>query len=242
MTADAVLPLGSPLFSVLAFVLGFAMLRLNLWRAWLVLRPGSMRLIVDDPGALTTVPGVLEPTHDALKALGFVSIGSHLEHPRFGAQTSMYDYVHHAHGVFATLHEAPTWGVRFTKGLAYVPRSEAEGPSARLVLVTPCENGGFVISANSRRPGANVPGRYLSGALVGASPERLLKAHLRRVPELGAPKARWSLEGFIDAARAWYSDVGKTELRQQHAVGLLWTLGALGMVGASLFGHDRTAP
>jgi len=98
-----------------------------------------------------------------------------------------------------------------------------------------------VLSANSRRPGANVPGRYLSGALIGVSVERLLKAHLRRMSEMGAPKAVWSIEGRLAAARAWYSDVGKTELRQQHAVGLLWTLGALGMVGASLLGTDGQA-
>jgi len=71
--------------------------------------------------------------------------------------------------------------------------------------------------------------------------ERLLKAHLRRMSEMGAPKAVWSIEGRLAAARAWYSDVGKTELRQQHAVGLLWTLGALGMVGASLLGTDGQA-
>ncbi len=232
------LDLGSPVFAVLAFVLGVVMLRLNVWRGFLVLKPDSMRLLIEDPGELREVPAVLEPTHDALKALGFVSIGSHLEHPRFGAATLMYDYANATDGVFATLFEGPAWGVRFHRGFGYVPRSEAEGPRARLVMMTPTDNGGCVLSANSRRPGANVAGRYLSGALVGVTPERLLKAHLRRVPELGTPKAEWTIEGRLAVARAWYSDVGKTELRQQHAVGLLWTLGALGMVGASLLGKD----
>lgn len=224
---------------VLAFVLGLVILRLNLWRGWLVLQPASMRLLIEDPGPLGQVPASLEPSHEALEALGFTSIGSHLEHPRFGAATLMYDYAHAGEGVFATLFDAPRWGVRFQRGLGWVPRSEAEGPAVRLLLVTPTVAGGFVVSANSRRPGANVPGRYFSGALVGVTPQRLLKAHLRRVTELGAPHAQWTIEGRLDAARTWYSEVGKTELRQQHAVGLLWTLGALGMVGASFFRRDE---
>jgi hypothetical protein len=241
-TTDAVLPtFGSPVFSVLAFVLGFVMFRLNLWRAWLVLRPGSTRLFVEDPGTLSQVPSALEPMHDALRALGFTSIGSHLEHPRFGAQTLMYDYAHPALGVFASVFVAPAWGLHFARGLAWVPRTESEGPPVRLVLLTPTQHGGFVVSANARRPGANVAGRYLSGALVDAPPDRLLKAHLRRVPELGAPNAQWTIDGRLAAAKEWYSEVGKTELRQQHAVGLLWTLGALGMVGASFFGADGQA-
>ncbi len=238
MTAGALPPFGSPIYDVLAFVVGVVILRLNLWRAWLVVRPESIRLLIEDPGELHQVPSVLEPTHEALLALGFVSIGSHLEHPRFGAATMMYDYANATEGVFATIFEGPSWGVRFARGFAYVPRSEAEGPAARLVLMSPIEGGGFVVSANARRPGANRPGRYLSGALVGVTPERLLKAHLRRVPELGRPKAEWHIEGRLVVARAWYSDVGKAELRQQHAVGLLWTLGALGMVGASFFSKD----
>ena len=242
MTTDAVVPiLGSPVFSVLAFVLGFAMFRLNLWRAWLVLQPGSTRLFIEDPGALTQVPGSLEAMHETLKSLGFASIGTHLEHPRFGASTLMYDYAHPALGVFATIFAAPSWGIRFARGIAWVPRTESEGPAVRLVLLTPTQNGGYVVSANSRRPGANVAGTYLSGALVDAPADRLLKAHLRRVTELGAPKAEWTIEGRLAAAKEWYSEVGKTELRQQHAVGLLWTLGALGMVGASFFGQDGRA-
>jgi len=133
MTRSALLPLGSPVFVVLAFVVGLVMLRLNLWRGWLVLRPASMRLLIEDPGELNQVPAVLEASHDALKAHGFVSVGSHTEHPRFGAATLMYDYANPTEGVFATLFEGPKWGVRFQRGFGYVPRAEAEGPAARFV-------------------------------------------------------------------------------------------------------------
>ena len=166
------------------------MLRLNLWRAWLVIKPQSMRLLIEDPGEVRQVPRVLELTHEALQALGFTSIGSHLEQPRFGAASLIYDYVHAQNGVFASLSEAPRWGVRFNRGVAYVPRSEAEGPQARLVLLTPCANDAFVLSANARRPGANLAGRYLSGALPGVTVERLFNAHLRRLAEMSAPAAR----------------------------------------------------
>ncbi len=218
------------------------MLRLNLWRAWLTLNPASMRLVVEDPGPVSQLPHSLEATHDALLALGFVSLGTHLEHPRFGLATLMYDYAHAHDGVFASLFEAPRWGVRWGRGLAYVPRSESEGPAARLVLTSPMANGGFVVSANARRPGANVPGRYLSGAIEGVSADRLFKAHLRRLPQLGAPQAEWTIDGRLHAAKTWHCEVGKTELRQQHAVGLLWTLGALGMVGASFLGNTGPTP
>jgi hypothetical protein len=62
----------------------------------------------------------------------------------------------------------------------------------------------------------------------------VLKAHLRRVPEVGTPRRLETLDSRVVAAREWYARSGKAELRQQHAVGLLWTVFALGMVGASL--------
>jgi hypothetical protein len=42
-----------------------------------------------------------------------------------------------------------------------------------------------------------------------------------------------TLEARVDAGRAWVRSAGVRELRQQNALGLLWTLFSLGMVVAA---------
>ena len=210
---------GDPLYAVLAALAGLVLLRFQLWRAVLFLRPQSVRIEADTPDASVLVPGALEATWDALKAAGFTPLGSHLEHARFAPPVTMYDAAHEARGTFASVFEG-------------------KDGRARVVLLSPVEGGGFVLTANYRRPARDVPGRYVSGGIEGASVERIVNAHARRLASLGAAKGPWTLDARVDAARNWFRDSGKAELRQQHAVGLLWTLGALGMVGAAIFGRS----
>jgi hypothetical protein len=92
-----------------------------------------------------------------------------------------------------------------------------------------------VVTSDFRRPAREVPGRYLAGAIEGASPERLLKAHLRRVDELGGESSfEPSLEGRVRTARAWYAGPGSAELKLQHAVALLWAAGGVGLIGGAV--------
>lgn len=203
-----------------ACLLGAFLIRRELWRALICLFPQSVRVEVDTPDPDVQVPAPLEATWEALQKLGFLPLGSHVEHPFAVAPTVHYDAVHAGHHVFASV-------------------SCARFEQPRLVLFTPTDGGG-VVTANYRRPAREVSGHYLSGGLEGASADRLVNAHLRRLAGVGAPKASWTLEGRVEAARAWYRGAGKVELRQQHVVGLLWTAGGLGMVGAALAFFLRT--
>ena len=209
----------SPWVLGLVVLAAAALLRWHLWRAVLFLSPASMRVIADSPPGMASVPSSLEATHDALGALGFEHLGTHLEHPRFGRKLLLFDYVHREKQTFASVSEGPD-GV------------------ARYSFFTPSAGGGFALTASFRKPGREVKGRVLSGGLEGANPERLFKAHVRRVAEVGPPEAEWTLEGRVAAQLAWYAGSGKPEVRQQNAVGLLWTLGALGMVGAAFLGRS----
>jgi len=211
------LPQGHPLYAVLAVLAGVVVLRLQLWRAVIFLRPASVRLEIDTPDGGVMVPAALEGAWDALKAAGFTPLGSHLEHARFAPPVTLYDAAHVEKGAFASVFQG-------TDG------------RARVVLLSPID-GGFVFTANYRRPARDRKG-YSSGGIEGASVERLVNAHARRVAAHGTPQGPWTLEARVDAARNWYRGAGKAELRQQHAVGLLWTLGALGMVGAALAGRS----
>lgn len=205
----------SPLIDLLAIIGALVLLRFQAWRAVLCLRPQAVRVEVETPADVTEVPGELEDAWGELKKLGFTLLGAHSESVPLAFSTRWFlDARHPEHPVIASLS---------------VSRDEQE----HLVFLTQSERG-FVITTNYRRLSYEVPGAYLAGGLEGAPPERLLKAHLRRVPEIGAPKVLATLEDRVGAAREWFSRSGKPELRQQHAVGLLWTLGALGMVGAAL--------
>lgn len=199
-----------------AVLLGaLVVLRFQAWRAALFLSPQSVRVEAETPADVTTVPGELEDTWGELQKLGFVLLGVHSEKHLLAPAVQFLDGMHPTEPVVVSLSLGPD-------------------DEERVEFLTQSERG-FVLTANYRRIAREVPGAYLSGGLEGASPERVLKAHLRRVPEIGAPKPLHTLDARVDAARAWYSRSGKPELRQQHAVALLWTLGALGMLGAALF-------
>lgn len=205
----------SLLTPLIALAVAAVVLRLQAWRAVLCVAPQLTRVEVETPADATQVPGALEDAWAELEKLGFVLLGAHTEKSPLGQERSFIDGVHATEPVVASL---------------TVGRDEQD----HLVLWTQTE-AGFVLTANYKRPALERPGRYLAGGLDGVAPERVLKAHLRRLPELGVPRRLDTLDARVTAAREWFSGSGKAELRQQHAVGLLWTLGALGMVGASLF-------
>lgn len=209
-------------FQQILFIIGYfgiaaAVLRLTFWRALLVLRPTSVRLEVEEPGDQVKIPPGLQKSAAELERLGFVRLGSHSEKPPLGPRTLCFDFARPAKGIFATLFEG---------------RDEA----AALYLMSRLASGGFVISANHRRPAKDEPGRYVTGWLEDVPVDRIYKAHLRRVE--GMPlEATFTQEGRMEAARAWYEGPGRSELRQQHVPGLLWTVASLGMVAAAVFGR-----
>jgi hypothetical protein len=203
------------------FAVGAAVIALvfrgNLWRAWLCLKPTSIEIEPDAPPDQVKLPEELEKPDVELRALGFTSLGSHLEHPRFGPEMISYDYAHPTERCFATLYIG-------TDG------------TPRFYFLTRSVGGGFVITGNHRRPARELKGRYLSGALEAMPAARVFTAHLRRVPEVGAPDGEYTQAGRIAAGRAWFAGPGNVEVRQQNALGLLWTVGTVGMVAAAIFG------
>jgi hypothetical protein len=205
----------SPLMAALVILGAVVTLRFQVWRAVLFLKPESCVVDVETPAEATSIPVELDDAWAELKALGFVVLGVRREKRLFGNEALFFDSHHPKHPVAAAL-------------------SLTRDGEEQLELLTRSERG-LVITANCRRIAREVPGVYLSGGLEGVSCERLLKAHLRRVGEIGMPIPITSLEQRVDVARAWYAGAGKPELRQEHAVGLLWTVGALGMLGASVF-------
>lgn len=204
----------SPVIAVLALVGALVLLRFQAWRALLCVRPQAVKVEVETPADVTVVPPQLEDGLAELKKLGFTLLGAHSEKAPLAPTRFFLDAVLPGQPVVASL-------------------SLGSDEQEQLVFLTQSERG-FVITSNYRRLSYEVPGAYLAGGLDGASPERVLKAHLRRVPEIGTPKVLATIEDRVAAARDWYSRSGKPELRQQHAVGLLWTLGAVGMVCAAL--------
>lgn len=207
--------LDTPASAVIVLLISVGVLAFQGWRAVLFLRPQLVRVEAETPPDATEIPPELGDAWGELLRLGFTLLGAHSEKVPLRPQRLFVDAVHPTEPVVASL----TIGPDEQDLLTFETWSER----------------GFVITANYRRPAREEPGRYLSGGLDGASPERVLKAHLRRVPEIGVGQRVTTLDERVAAARDWYGRSGKAELRQQHAVGLLWTIGALGMVSAALF-------
>ena len=201
--------------------LAVVLLRLNFWRALLFLFPGSVRIEPEAPADQMDLPDALAPLAGQLQALGFTPLGSHEEKPLLQRATRSYDWAHTGERVFATLH----------LGTDDLPR---------LYLLTPLasgDSGGFVVTASYRRPALDLPG-YRSGSLEDASPERLLRAHVRRLEGLSPGAAGdFTWEGRVQAGRAWYQGLGRKEIRRQNLQGLLWTAIALAIVASSFLGR-----
>lgn len=196
-------------------VLALMLLRLNFWRAVLYLAPTSVRVEAEAPADQMDLPPELAPMAEKLRALGFTALGSHEEKPRFHPATRSYDFARPAERIFATLHLG-------------------RDATPRLYFLTPLAPEGFVITASYRRPALELPG-YRSGGLEDASPERLYRAHLRRLEGL-TPAGEYTWEGRVDAGRSWYQGLGQKEIRKQNLAGLLWTLAALAIVASAFVG------
>ncbi|HYH98661.1 hypothetical protein [Hyalangium sp.] len=196
--------------------LAVTLLALNFWRAVLYLFPARVRVEPEAPADQMNLPSELEPVAEQLRALGFLPLGSHEEKPPLRRATLSYDYAHPGERVFATLH----------------PGSNG---APRLYLLTPLAPEGFVITAGYRRPALDIPGRYRSGSLEEASPERLFRAHLKRLEGL-SPTGDFTWEGRVEAGRSWYRGLGQKEIRRQNLPGLLWTVAALAIVVSAFLG------
>ncbi|QDE70762.1 MULTISPECIES: hypothetical protein [Myxococcus] len=201
---------------VAGLVLALVLLSMNLWRSILFLFPSSVRVEPEAPADQMDLPLELSGRANQLQALGFVPLGSHEEKPRLQRATRSYDWAHPGERVFATLHAG-------------------QGGVPRLYLLTPLASGGFVITADYRRPALEVPGVYLTGSLEDAPPDRLLRAHLRRLDGL-QPAGDFTWEGRVAAGRSWYQGLGRKEIRRQNLQGLLWTVIALAIVASAFFG------
>ena len=201
---------------VAGLVLAVTLFWLNLWRAVLVLFPASVRVEPEAPADQMDLPQECAAQAGQLKALGFVPLGSHDEKPRLRAATRSYNYAHPAEKVFATLHLGP------------------DG-QPRLYFLTPVAPDGFVITAGYRRAALDIPGRYRAGGLEDAAPDRLLRAHLKRLEGL-TPSGEFTWEGRVAAGRSWYRGLGQKEIRRQNLPGLLWTVAALAIVASAFLG------
>ncbi|MBN1208652.1 MAG: hypothetical protein JXB05_27575 [Myxococcaceae bacterium] len=201
---------------VAGVVLAVMLLSLNYWRALLFLFPARVRVEPDAPGDQMELPSELTGLAEQLQALGFLPLGSHEEKPPLARATLSYDFAHPAERVFATLHLSP-------KG------------APRLYFLTPLAPEGFVITAGYRRAAFELPGRYRSGGLEQVPPERLFRAHLKRLEGL-SPTGDFTWEGRVETGRSWYRGLGQKELRRQNLPGLLWTVAALAIVVSAFLG------
>ncbi|MDX2013962.1 MAG: hypothetical protein SFW67_27440 [Myxococcaceae bacterium] len=216
--------------------LGAVLIWANLWRALIVVSPRALRFEIDDGTSDVPVAGWLEPTHESLRALGFEAVGTFLESRVVGPARTTWAYVSASQHLFAFVSDSPLVRARRSLLTPPEPRLDREGPAARVTFVTTAGRGRYLVSSNFRRPGASLPRVHLCAGLPGASPDRLVRAHLRRVAELGEPTGDFSLEGAFALWTDWHLTVGRAELRRQHGVGLLWTLGGLGMVAGPVIG------
>jgi len=206
---------------VTGLVFAVVLLALNFWRAILFLFPHSVRVEPEAPADQMDLPLELAETATQLAHLGFVPLGSHEERPRLQRATRSYDWAHPGERVFATAYQA------------------ADG-SPRLYFLTPLAPEGFIITAGYRRPALDLPGGvYRSGSLEDAPPERLLRAHLRRMEGV-TPAGDFSWEGRVEAGRSWYRGLGRKEIRRQNLQGLLWTVMALAIVASAFLGGRAT--
>ena len=191
------------------------LLRQNAWRAVLCLFPGSLKVEAEGPAGGVPIPTGLSAAVDELLSLGFVPLGSHREKAFLRRAELLFDFCHPAERSYASVFKG-------------------RGGRPGVLLLSRMEGEAFALTANQSRPAKEVPGRYLSGALEVARLERLVKAHQRRAQSLGNPLARCDQEGYFEARRAWFDGPGRRELRAQNLLGLLWTVGTLGIVGALL--------
>lgn len=193
------------------FGAGAIALRGTLWRAILFVRPGAIHLERLD----ARLPDALLRSATELMRLGFRPLGAHLEAPPLGRSARVFDFVHEGARTFASLISAR--------------------PVPRVFFFTPVEPDGFVLTSNYPRGASAKPG-YLSGSLENVPLERLFAAHRRRCEGMST-RGGLSLDDRIAAAREWYAGRGRSEVRAQHALGFLWSVGIVLMMAAVLWGR-----
>lgn len=201
-------------FSLAAFVLWR-----NLPGALLCLYPRLMRARGEDESWPKVDRALFAQMEEELAPLGFKRLGVHVERAPLRRGRVAYDFLHE---------EEKTWGTALT-----------QGREVSLTLLTPFDQGAFVLTADHKIPSHDKPGLCLAGGMPGAQPEQLFAAHKRRVERLReagrTPSADLTLESRVRAANTWYATFGAQELRLLHLNGLLMTLMALGLVGALLW-------
>lgn len=186
------------------------LLRLSLWRALLWWRPSWLRLEEEDPAEGLKLSPDGEPLWSDLRRLGFVPLGSHVEKAPLKPARLFFDFGHPGEGMFASV--------------------LAGAGAPKVTLWTALSEGGLLCTSNARRPALEWQGRYFSGALEGASVNRLFQAHRRRAQGLKVEKSEISQKARMALARMWLEGPGKVELRVRHFRGLLWTLAAFGIL------------
>lgn len=194
-----------------------------LWRnlpgALLCLFPRLMRARGEDESWPQVDAALFQQMDEELAPLGFTRLGVHIERAPLRRGVLAYDYVHGGEA---------TWGTAYT-----------DAREVRLVLLTRCERGGFVLTADHPVMSQDREG-CLAGGIPGAQPEQLLAAHRRRVERMRQagrpPLADLSLEARVKAADAWFHGCGAREVRLRNLNGLAMTLLAFALVGALFWG------
>jgi hypothetical protein len=194
MQANFLLAIGAAIF-------GGIILRLNLWRALLFLRPSGVIVEQDSPADQMKLPESLNAAAAELRALGFEPLGSRYEKAALAPAFISFDFGCAREHAYATLYPS-----RFG--------------ASRLYFFTPVEGGGFVLTANFRRPSRKSTPGYLAGGLPNIPADRLLKAHQKRL-EGFKPTESYSAPARLEAARAWLDGPGRGEIRQQNLNGLV---------------------
>ena len=207
--------------------LSLALAAFVLWRhlpgALLCVMPRLLRARSEDESWPRVDRGMFSQMEEELAPLGFCRLGVHVERAPLARGQLAYDFVHDAERTWAT--------------------ASVHGQEARLYLLTPFENGAFVLTADHRVAGIEKPGACLSGGIPGADPEHLFVTHRRRVERQkesgGVPLADLSLESRVRAANAWFHGWGAPDLRARNLNGLLMTGVALAIGGAVLWAMAR---
>jgi hypothetical protein len=220
---------------------GVVLLCANTWRTLVFFSTRATTFEVDDSTRDVAIPEWLQSADHALRRLAFEPLGTFVETRRLGPSRTVFGYVHPAQSTFALVFNTTNTSSLLSLFGPLEPRLEREGPGCRVTFLTPAVGGGFLLSSNHRRPGAEVPGQHLCAGLAHAPIDRLFRAHLRRFAEL--PPAQLhpaTLDALVTHVHRWATSFGRTEQRRLHAVGQLWTLGGLGMVAFSVVATLRS--
>jgi hypothetical protein len=208
-----------PLWLSLALTAGItlAVLIVYLPGGLLWLLPGAVRhrALPADENPPAEDPEPVRTTAPALERLGFERLGVRTEQPPLAKPMLSYDWVHRLERCYASEYMV-------------------DRRTRRLYFFTPYDGGAAVLTADHRRPGADLQGYYLAGGLKGATPEELWVAHQRQMAameETGRERiAKGTLADRMDCARAWFLGSGKREIRALHRTAAVMAVCGLAML------------